>query len=128
MIGGGWIIWSRDLFEATGWVVKNRGIRHTVWGTAFYQITHCGVDKNKSASFDGRMVRQTHSITWFGTVAYSKVKIVPEAEPEHLCPICHEKMEILTYRGLDKLPEEEGVYFLDADGWELKGAWRFEGG
>lgn len=128
MIGYGWIVWDKALFEATGWVVKNIGIRHSVEATAFYQISHCGVDKQKNESFDGRMVRATHSITWFGKLAFSTFHVPREPEPEHQCPICGQKLQFLTYRGRIALPDREGAYFLDSEGWELKGAWRFEGG
>ena len=106
MIGYGWIEWTAEDYELSGWVVKNLGVRESVYATAFYQLSHCGI----SSKFD--------SVTWFGALAYNKLKIaVIHSEELHLCPICHKKLRAVLYVGSEKFEFKEGGAWLDAEGW-----------
>jgi hypothetical protein len=122
MIGYGWIDWSRADFERSGWVVKNIGIRRTVEGTAFYQLTHCGLSVKKGESADGRLYRSVHSVTWFGKLAYNKLRIAPEPEKEHICPICG--MELVPLLNLGEPLQGEGSGWFEPGRFvEKVGGW-----
>jgi hypothetical protein len=121
LIGYGWIVWDERLFKQTGWVMKNRGIRRSVEATAFYQISHCGLTTKKEQSLDGRMYRALHSITWFGKLAYNKLRIPKEEREERVCPICGEELTPLFYVGQDELPGEEGSGWFDVEMFVVKG-------
>lgn len=115
MVGYGWIVRTKEGYERHGWVVKNAGLRKTVSGTALYQLSHAGVHKNH------------HTVTWFGTMAYNKLRVVGSEPTEERCPICGEKLRALWYFGAEKLPEEEGDFWLLPDDWVYKPR-RFNGG
>ena len=106
LLGYGWIRNVAENFKAEGWIVKNHGIRKSVKATAFYQLTHAGIHDTY------------HSVTWFGSLAYNKLKISPMPEPEPFrCPICRKKLVPLMYVGDEKLPEKAGFYWLEPDGF-----------
>jgi hypothetical protein len=114
MIGFGWIEHTKEGYEEHGWVVKNVGLRKTVSGTALYQLSHAGVHE------------RYHTITWFGSLSYNKLRVSPLPQKEECCPICGNKLRQLWYFGSDDLPEKEGDYWLPSDDWVYKPR-RFEG-
>lgn len=115
MMGYGWIQGTKEGYERHGWVVKNAGIRKTVSGTALYQLSHAGIHKHY------------HTVTWFGSLAYNKLRIPGQAPEKECCPICGQVLRPLWYFGADDLPEEKGDYWLDIDGFVYKPT-RFSGG
>jgi hypothetical protein len=71
----GWVSATDDIFQKNGWLVKNIGIRENPIGTVMYLLSHAGVKKRR------------HTITWFGELSYSKLKI--EKVDFHIkCPDC----------------------------------------
>jgi hypothetical protein len=108
VIGFGWIRNTDVLYRNTGWLVKNKGIRKTVFGTFLYQLSHAGINP------------KFHVVTWFGKLAYNNF-IIPKKpdEPEPVCPICGKKLIPLIFIGeTDRPPpEKEGNYYLKAEGW-----------
>lgn len=115
MIGYGWIQHTKEGYERHGWVVKNAGIRKTVSGTALYQLSHAGIHK------------KYHTVTWFGSLSYNKLKVPPRVPEKDVCPICGQPLRQLWYFGSKALPEEEGDYWLEIDGFVYKPT-RFSGG
>lgn len=133
-LGFGWIFGEKKELEEvqrSGWVFVNFGVRESVVGTAFYELTHCAVyygrttrteilrvDGSVSYGVSGRK----SSVHWIGTMAYRACRI-PEAEREiHYCPICHSELIPYVYRGVDLDLEHEplprGQHYLKPDGWE----------
>jgi len=108
MIGFGWIEHTKEGYEEHGWVVKNAGLRKTVAGTALYQLSHAGVHP------------KFHTVTWFGSLSYNKLKIPPMVPKKECCPICGEELRELWYFGSLELPEKEGDYWLPCDNWVYK--------
>lgn len=106
MIGYGWIEGTKEGYERHGWVVKNAGLRETVSGTALYQLSHAGIHPDR------------HTVTWFGRLAYNKLWVPPREPEREACPICGEKLRPVLYFGGLELPEEEGVFWLDPEGWQ----------
>ncbi len=84
-IGYGWIHGTKENFEETGWVIKNLGVRSSVYRTAQYQLSHAGV-------WMGKGKRTT--ITWFGALAYNRFSAPRERHSEK-CPLCNGALRVL---------------------------------
>ncbi|MGI0047853.1 MAG: hypothetical protein ACREBB_11815 [Nitrosotalea sp.] len=108
VLGFGWLEGSEEIYNKEGWIVKNKGLRNSVFGTFLYQLSHCGIKEH------------THSLVWFGDLSYSKLKMEKEPETD-ICPICNAKLRPLYYCGLlgAPPPECECEIFVDPDGWHL---------
>jgi hypothetical protein len=116
IIGYGWILDVRANYYRSGYVVKNIGIRKTVEGTIFYQLSHCGISPDH------------HTVTWFGALSYGKLHVVYEEEDPLCCPLCGQKLKRLMWigKGACPLPDVEGVtFFDDPDNWIR---WKFDYG
>ena len=82
----GWIENTKELYEKSGYIVKNLGKRDTIFGTIYYQLSHCAIKK------------KNHALTYFGECSYNKLKIDEANEESKKCPYCKELLEILDYR------------------------------
>jgi len=106
IVGFGWVRNVKEVFEETGWVIRNEGVRKTLFGTLSYLLTHCGIRKGR------------HSLTWFGCCSYAKLRILPMPKEGHFCILCGLEMQRVNYEGIfDGLdppdqPNEEGFYFV----------------
>ena len=80
---------TRRLFEKDGYIVKVKGERKTIMGTAWYQLNHSSVKVG---------VARFHVATWFGNCSYRKLKVFIEKRKE-LCPICQHELVTLRYTG-----------------------------
>ena len=110
IIGYGWIRGKKvkAIYEKTGYIIKNLGVRKSVVATAQYQLSHAGIKSG------------THTITWFGSVAYNKIKIIPEVVEPEVCPECGNRLIRVAYvgDGEDPLGERpEGEYWIEPGGW-----------
>jgi len=93
----GFIMKSNELYEQTGWVIKNKGIRYSLSGTISYELSHAGIWQGKRiSSRQGKdvAVRSLHTITWFGSLAYNKVVVgaVLTSIEVIRCKVCNEPM------------------------------------
>ena len=95
---------TKRVYTESGWLIKNVGKRN-VEKTAYYLLSHCGVDKNK----------RKKSIVWFGNLSYNKLKIEQEIKKDSLCPLCHSPLMICTNTLAKFLPYEleEGEFYLE---------------
>ena len=89
-----------------GWLVKDLGIRKSVFQTFCYLLSHCGIKK------------KVHTVSWLGKLSYSKLKV--EKEPNiRKCPLCGGEFVEIYYDGFDPpVPPDkfyEGV--VDSSGW-----------
>jgi len=111
LIGFGWIHGSKEIYEKTGWIVKNHGIRNDVEGTIYYQLSHCGIKEG------------THAISWFGVMSYKSIKTSPLRweNTAPVCPICGNKLRPIDYILGDPPPfdPEEGS-ILSSYGWNYR--------
>lgn len=108
IIGYGWIADVRSNFMNTGYIIRNVGIRKTLEGTIWYQLSHCGISE------------KYHAISWFGALGYTKLKVKPLKKEVELCPICGNRLRKLLWcgEGKDPMPNVEGVpFFDDSDNW-----------
>lgn len=112
-IGYGWIQGVKENYERTGWIVKNAGVRKSVGATALYQLSHAGIHKHH------------HTVTWFGNLAYNKLRVVPEVVEEECCPLCKGKLFKIIWVGDGEcpIPDEEGDYFVEPAGWMTSHGW-----
>lgn len=108
ILGFGWIDGTQELYNKEGWIVKNKGLRNSVFGTFLYQLSHCGIKE------------RTHSLVWFGDLSYSKLKMEKEPETD-ICPLCRAKLRPLYYCGLlgAPPPECECEIFVEPEGWNI---------
>jgi hypothetical protein len=115
VVGYGWIMDVRATYNHFGYVIKNVGIRKTVEGTIFYQLSHCGVSPDH------------HTVTWFGALSYGKLH-VDYVEKDDCCPLCKNKFHRVMWVGPGPcpLPDVEGVIYFDGpENWVR---WRFDYG
>jgi len=115
VLGYGWVTRTRENYEISGWVVKNAGIRKTVSGTALYQLSHAGIHE------------KYHTVTWFGALSYNKLRMPPQEEKREVCPICGQELRALYYIGPLEIPDEDGDFWFEPEGWIYKPG-RFSGG
>ena len=111
VIGYGWIIDVRKMYEFSGYIIKNIGIRKTVEGTIYYQLSHAGISEKH------------HTVTWFGCLSYAKLHVKYVEKEESVCPICKERLYRLLWIGAGtcELPDVEGIaFFDDPDNWMIK--------
>lgn len=103
IIGYGWVVDVRQNYVYSGYVVKNIGIRKTVGGTIWYQLSHAGVNEKH------------HTITWFGALYGKKLDVKYPEKEEDLCPLCKSFMRKVLYVGDGEcsLPDVEGGYYFD---------------
>jgi hypothetical protein len=109
MVGYGWLTDIRRNYVASGWVVKNIGIRKTVEGTIWYQLSHAGIPEGR------------HAVTWFGVCSYNKLKLAKEEKEEHLCPVCRSPLREVFWVGSQEMD------LLDIDGfvfWDNPSNWQ----
>lgn len=114
-LGFGWIFKGNrvpDEIVQSGWIFQNFGIRDTVIGTAFYELTHCAVDY----SGKGR-----HSVHWIGSMAYRALHVPKFVDEVRKCPVCGWELVRFKYSGVDLDLEAEplasGGHFLEPGGW-----------
>lgn len=108
-LGYGWISDTRKNYIESGFVVKNLGIRKTVGGTAWYQLSHAGF-------LGGRK----HIAVWFGLLSYNKLKVQKEVKKYHVCPVCGDRLHRVFRIGGDLLPPSNGDFVFDsADNWQI---------
>lgn len=97
VIGFGWVVWNRDLMDKFGFTVINMGVRKSVFATAWYEFTHCGIKRGS----------RKHNVVWFGALSYRKLKVVGDdevVEKPHKCPLCGSGLvECTTYNELAEL-------------------------
>jgi len=100
-IGYGWIRGGYD----GKWVIKNLGVRRSVCRTISYILTHCGIRE------------RSHSVVWFGRLAYNKL-IIPEYQPHpELCPMCGSRLVKLRYVGDHDPPPNVGEFYGELEDW-----------
>ena len=74
----------KNEFGRYSWYVKEAGERESVFQTFCYLLSHCGIKKGYQ------------SVTWFGSLSYSKLKV--EKEPRITkCPLCNGEFEEIYY-------------------------------
>ena len=102
------------MFNKTGWVVKNLGVRGSVMNTALYQLSHAGYREGQ------------HTVSWIGVMSnrtYCELDPLPELPPKKPeCPECGDELKPVQWVGEGPSPlaieDKEGLYWVDPEGWE----------
>jgi hypothetical protein len=107
VVGFGWIEKVAENYKKNGWIVKNLGVRKSNFGTIRYILSHAGVKKG------------SHTLTWFGELSYSKLKVPDYVNEERLCPYCSEELGEVMPLGPDvvKPPKQQLECIVNADAW-----------
>jgi hypothetical protein len=112
LLSFGWIENVVETYNKYGYIVKNLGKRETIFGTIYYQLSHCGVKKNN------------HSLTYFGECGYSKLVMDKNDEESKKCPYCKEYLQELEYNNNRELKPDPIImtveYLADYYEWFLK--------
>lgn len=113
LIGYGWIENVVQVHEKTDYVVKNLGVRDSVFMTALYQLSHAGYKEGQ------------HTVSWIGALSnrtYKKLMpldVLPIAPA--VCPECDNELKAVEWVGEGESPlsdeTEEGMYSVDPAGW-----------
>ena len=128
IVGFGWVAHAAQLYAQNGYIVKNLGVRKSVYATISYQLSHAGIYM-KAEGERGKKA----TVTWFGYLAYTKFHY--QSEPtKHVCPICEGVLHVVEWRGegdpplltIDN-PSDTGEYFLDASLDWVQREWFLEG-
>jgi len=107
VVGFGWLDHIVENYKKSGWVVKDKGVRESNYGTIRYILSHAGIKKGY------------HTLTWFGDLSYSKLSMPKYENVANLCPYCSEKMvRVLTCDGsLDRPPPQILECIVDVVLW-----------
>ena len=89
---------SKEVYKRDKCIVEVQGERLTVFGTAWYQLEHATVDSSK---------KRFHVYTYFGVVAYRKLKVTVEKRKD-LCPICKHDLDWIRYFGDECICHDRG--------------------
>jgi len=109
IVGFGWRIKIFKGYGKFGWLVKDFGIRDSVFQTFCYLLSHCGIKK------------KVHTVSWLGNLSYSKLK-VPKEPRITCCPICGGEFMPIYYDGIHPVvpPDKNYEGLVDDDGrWHL---------
>ena len=107
VVGFGWIDNVAENYKKNGWIVKNIGIRKSNFGTIRYILSHAGIKKG------------SHTLTWFGDLSYSKLKVPDYVNEERLCPYCSESLTLVLPRDTTtgEPPPEPLECLVSGDAW-----------
>jgi len=86
VIGYGWIDHTKEIYEKTGWIIKNLGVRKSLRETIAYILSH--------ASLGILPMQQGTLLTtvWFGILSYNKMELeLIEGERQILCKFCQKE-------------------------------------
>lgn len=121
VLGYGWIQGTKENYERTGWVVKNLGIRKSVYSTALYQLSHAGVWMQR----EGKKT----TATWFGKLSHNLFHC-PREKHSETCPLCDCDLKRLPDSDIARIfgegdppPLEDGRRALVQQGTITREAW-----
>lgn len=136
ILGYGWVTETSDVYQETGWLVHNVGVRKSVYATLMYQLSHAGVwmgpsrkqRRQETSAGILPIAKSTkyHTLSWFGCLSYNKLR-VPKCEREvERCPLCDEPLVELAFIGDGDPPSGPvgGEYWLDPEGWIARESYR----
>jgi hypothetical protein len=86
VLGFGWIQDTAEIYNSKGWIVKNLGVRKSVYWTFQYILSHAGVFLDPESSFHPV---KFHVATWFGELSYNSMETIPKLITfKEYCPHC----------------------------------------
>jgi len=105
VLGFGWIDQVVEAYDKHGYIIKNLGVRDSVFGTFYYQLSHAGIKKHN------------HALTWFGDLSYCNLKLPDYDKELEKCPYCDKDLVLLYLIGpfFHKPPDLDCEIFIDTD-------------
>jgi hypothetical protein len=105
IVGFGFIRGTKEIYESYGCVVRNLGVRRSVFWTLQYLLSHAGVFQDSNPRIKDR--KSFHVVTWFGRLSYNKLSVKSFESPKDVCPYCELRLEPFEFvGGLDRPPPE----------------------
>lgn len=113
ILGFGWVVDGdkiEEIYDKTGWVVVNKGVRRSVGGSVYYLLSHSGFsDRWKTITYFGDC---KDADFWLSDVGCNSENI-------EKCPYCGRVLEPVRRKdGVDPFDDGEGSYFVRGDRWE----------
>lgn len=95
LVGFGWVHSTAEGYSEHGWIVKNLGVRKSIFWTFQYLLSHAG-----DSVF--------HTVTWFGRLSYNVLRHVAQLGCVlEICPYCRRPLMSLEWIGLEEPPPIE---------------------
>jgi hypothetical protein len=91
---------SKSSYVKDRMIVEVMGKRKSIFNTCWYQLNHATIHEG------------SHTVTWFGSCSYRKLKFTPEKRKK-VCPICGSELVPVNYHG-------DRVIVVNRDSWEFK--------
>jgi len=88
IVGFGWITGAETL---SGAVVKNLGVRDSIYNTVLYQLSHASIKKGGQ------------TVTWGGELSYNKYSTPKGGNSVH-CPYCDDRLAVMSLTVVFKPP------------------------
>lgn len=111
-LGYGWIKNTKEIYEKTGWIVKNLGKRKSISATAYYQLSHASIRSG------------IQTVSWIGIASWNKLRLEKERAEKLECPYCGYSLRRLTYYEFGSIPKLEMIKAFK-DGLKDSSNWRF---
>jgi DNA-directed RNA polymerase subunit RPC12/RpoP len=105
-VGFGWIHNTKEIYDKNGWIIKNLGVRESVFATMQYILSHATYYRDPDPSSNHRSKPMNfHITTWFGDLAYNQLASIPKLGLiRDLCPYCGRLLKIMDDNELKKFP------------------------
>jgi len=107
IIGFGWIEGTKEMSAKSGAIVRNLGVRDSIYNTVLYQLSHASIKKG------------VQTVTWVASLSYNKGESSKE-DNSLCCPYCDDRLAVLQTTVVFKPPSvdwkcalfEPGSFFL----------------
>ena len=105
-VGFGWIHNTGDNYRRFGWIIKNLGVRKSVYATMQYILSHATYFKDPSPEENSNRKPVNFCIvTWFGDLAYNQLPAIPKmGMVKELCPHCGLLLQRMEDEELNRFP------------------------
>jgi RNA polymerase subunit RPABC4/transcription elongation factor Spt4 len=113
LLGFGWADRTEEIYSREGWIIKNLGVRKSVFWSVQYLLSHAGVFKDQDPGFHQTKFNVS---TWIGELSFNKVQAPKLVEERELCPHCGSVLLQMEDEELNRHPPpgdwEEHIDFL----------------
>ena len=127
VLGYGWLEKTDKIYSDTGWVIKNLGVRKSVYETARYQLSHATLGIISDPPAEGILPKRQGMIlttVWFGILSYNKMKMeVKKGERLIYCHYCDDSFPETDFHRIEadraELSMRKSGKLVDLKWWEL---------
>jgi len=126
-VGFGWIKGSDVEYKRSGWIVRNLGVRKSVFWTIQYILSHAGVFNDPNPCEILHEKKKFHVVTWFGELAYSKLRVPKIGSFPERCPYCARFLKPFKFGLVDRPPpiydDEDSLnneFLVEKGVWSVK--------